>query len=498
MVAQTGADSPNGAEPQVGAVLDQRYRLTELLRAGRTARTFLAERISDGRELIVKVVAIADPSDEEMGRLRREAAIGAILSHPRIATPIAVLRAPSGAPFLVYERPPGEELGALQKRVGRLGTEAVRAIVAQACDAIHAAHVEGVVHGDLRPATLLVDGEGAATRTLVIDYGIARLREARRPGASATSIASPALIGMASYMAPEQAHGLKAEAPSDQFALAAMAYELLMGKGPFGVGPTVAVLSRVLHADPPPMAGVAHALERVVLRGLAKSPNDRFPTVKAFGEAFEEAASTGAATRGGVSRTAPTAIHQTVLKTPEKYIETQVVPLPVVDFADEIPRNRPVALWGVLVGAAIFAALGIGVMLGGHGAPPPAVRPVVAPVASSPAAPAKIPNATVRIEFHLEPAGARVRVDGRPITPPVFRLPRSDSPLRVVAVAEGYLPAERQLVPSEDQVIVIRLTSSSAPQGSRPKAIPQRKPPSPNAPAPAARRGDTDLRDPFN
>lgn len=482
-----------GAEPKVGSILDERYRLTELLRDGRTARSFLAERLADGRALIVKVVAIADPSDEEMARLRREAAVGAILSHPRIATPIAVLRTQAGAPFLVYERPPGEELGAVQKRLGKLPLEAVRRIVAQLADAVHAAHSEGVVHGDLRPATVLVEGEGGAAEALVIDYGIARLREARRPGASASSIASPALIGMAAYMAPEQAHGQKAEAPSDQFALAAMSYEMLTGVGPFGGGPTVAVLSRVLHADPPPMAGVSGAIERVVLRGLAKRPADRFPSTKDFGDAFEEAVAAGAAVRG-VSRSAPTVALAAIRKSPEQYIETQVVALPPREAEDEIPRNRPLALWVAMGVAAVLGALGIGIVVGRRGAPPEALPVAVAPVEKP--TPEQV---TVRIELDVEPAGARVRIDDRQVTPPVVRLARGDVAHRMVVDADGYLPAMREIIPSEDQVVVVHLTTANAPSAARPRPN-SRKVNAPSVPASTAvaTPKTSDLRDPFN
>ncbi|MSP63566.1 MAG: serine/threonine protein kinase [Myxococcales bacterium] len=516
----TVAQMVEGGAPLVGAVLDGRYRLTDLVREGRTAATYHATHVQHGRSLFVKVLGISDPSDEEMGRLRRDASVGVEIAHPGIATPIAVLRTEGGAPFLVYENSGAEELATRLKRVARLSPEEVAAIVTQVASAVGAAHRVAVVHGDLRPGTLLVDGGGAATKVLVIDFGIAGLREGRRPGASQSSMISPALSGLASYMAPEQAHGKRAGPATDQFALAAIAFEMLAGQGAFGSGSAVAILARVLHADPPPMIGVPRDAEGVVLRALAKLPSARYPTIVAFAEALA-AACADSSLRGDSGMT-PTVPVMQLLHAPQSTIPTarltihHVVPpaargpapaprIPAAaprsvgraspspyDSFDDLPARgsgRTIAAW-VAAGLGLVAMLALGVHLGQRRGGAPATGTANRPAAVPPGGETE---SMVRVEIDVDPPYARVRIDDKQVSPPLVMVRRSSAPSRVVIDAAGHLPSTREVVPDRDQRLVVRLTSTSAPNLA-PRPRPGRKPEATTPPAATPLR---DLRDPF-
>jgi serine/threonine-protein kinase len=480
------------ADALLGVVLDSRYRLTSVLRTGTTANSYLASRVVDGSPLVVKVLATHDPTEKELQRLRTEAAIGARLSHPAIATPIAVLRTRDGAPFLVYEPPRGEELSQRLKRNGKLSIDEAREFVAQAGDALAAAHKSGVVHGDLRPGSFYVDGDGRSLRVQLIDFGIARLRESRVRTGPSESTNTPAIIGAVSYMSPEQALGTASDVASDQFSFAVVIYEALTGKQPFGTGSSIAILSRVMHAQPPPAVGIPRDLEKVILRGLAKKPRDRFPSVTAFCEAFASAVGAASPTLppAGI-RPPPPSRRETVLQ----YGGVRIAPVP--------RRKRPTAKW-VAAGCALAAALGSGILLGRHWSSPPTIVAVPIPVVES-AAPPKAdspdPN-TVGLQIEVQPVTARVRINDRQVSPPSVRVPRATDPLSIVVDAEGYLPKTIELVPDGDQRLVVHLVSTAAPTLADPPRPPPAFRPRPvsDHPTPVQRPPEghiSDLRDPF-
>ena len=177
---------------------------------------------------------------------------------------------------------PGEPLSAILQRDGALGTERTLAIVAQAAHALHAAHIRGVVHRDVKPANLMVTPEG---RVKVTDFGIAR------PTDHEPLTMTGQVMGTAHYLAPELARGLDASALSDVYALGVVAYECLAGHRPFEGENQVLVATAHLNQQPPPLPGtVPPEVIRVVGAAMEKEPQARIPSAEVLADALDKLA----------------------------------------------------------------------------------------------------------------------------------------------------------------------------------------------------------------
>jgi serine/threonine-protein kinase len=263
----------------------------------------------------------------------------------------------------------GQELAAVMIPGRGLALERVNALVAQATSGLAAAHAVGVVHRDLKPANLFLETIAGSEQEMVriLDFGISKVRDTQ----TVTNVSM--LIGTPQYMSPEQATGGQVDARSDQFALAALVYEMLTGHAAFAAedpsagDATPAVLFRVVHQDPPSFATFRlhlPAVETVLKRALAKKRDDRFPDVNALGKAFDEAArrdarSLPAALRGTVALPGTAASVQHEWAGPDTLRaaagETRVLPTPALGSRSRAPR-RP---------AMVATAMAMGVVLGG-------------------------------------------------------------------------------------------------------------------------------------
>jgi hypothetical protein len=256
-----------------GQTLDGRYQLGSLLGVGGMARVYLASDRLLERQVAVKVLSppyAQDPVFVE--RFRREARSAASLSHPNI---VAVFDSGSdaGLHYLVMEYVPGQSLAQLLTRQGRLTPRRAAELAVEVCAALAAAHAQGLVHRDVKPANVLVGDDG---RVKVTDFGIVKA------AATASLTGTGTVLGTAAYLSPEQAQGGPVDARSDLYGLGCVLYELVCGSPPFGSGadgPPVAVATRHLHQPPAPPSAhnpqVDPALDAVVLTALAKDPARR-------------------------------------------------------------------------------------------------------------------------------------------------------------------------------------------------------------------------------
>jgi serine/threonine-protein kinase len=219
------------------------------------------------RRVALKVMR-PDPGHEDLFalRFRDEALHAAALNHTNIAT-LYDYGEDDGATFLVMELVDGKPLSVLIRENGPLPAEQVRSIVGQCALALGVAHQAKVVHRDVKPANILVRGDGLVKLT---DFGIARAVDA------SGHTRAGELLGTPSYISPEQALGRPATGASDLYSLGVVAHEMLCGAKPFDKPTPIATALSHLHESPPPLPqDVPEDLAGVVDDLLAKDPQDR-------------------------------------------------------------------------------------------------------------------------------------------------------------------------------------------------------------------------------
>lgn len=275
-----------GPVDPVAIALPSRYRLVRALGSGGMATVHLAEDALTGRQVAVKVLRHDLAGAVAIERFLLEVRVTQELRHPHVI-PLLDAGAVDGIPYLVMPYVAGVTLQQRLRRERQLPLpEAVR-IVRAVSGALTLAHAHGFLHRDVKPANVLLDGE----QVFLTDFGIAR---AIQRSATDQLTLSGISIGTAGYMSPEQATGDPTlDGRADQYALACVAYEMLAGEPPF-TGPTGReVIAKQLSLVPPSVRVIRPALpeavDAVLHRALEKVPADRYPTVQAFEEAFEEA-----------------------------------------------------------------------------------------------------------------------------------------------------------------------------------------------------------------
>ncbi|MBA3257915.1 MAG: protein kinase, partial [Gemmatimonadales bacterium] len=217
------------------------FEIGRELGRGGMAAVFLAHEISLDRKVAIKVMSPGLLLGEGMiDRFRREAITIAQLHHPNIVSVYSVRQA-EGLHFFIMRYVQGRSLEQVIQQTRKLPLPMVRSIVYQVGSALTYAHRSRVIHRDIKPANILIDGDGNA---VVTDFGIAKAAE------SPTQTITGALVGTPAYMSPEQCAGAEVSGASDQYALGAVAYEMLAGAPPFS-GSTLTVMQA--HVERPPL-----------------------------------------------------------------------------------------------------------------------------------------------------------------------------------------------------------------------------------------------------
>ena len=257
------------------------YRIIEPLGRGGMASVYKVYEAALDRYVALKVLPGEFLHDETFAeRFKREAKVVARLEHPNII-PIHAFGIESGIPWMAMRLISGGALSSLL-RGGRLTHERIITILRGAADALDYAHGKGVVHRDVKPQNILLD---EAERVYLADFGIAKMVEG-----SGALTQTGMITGTPQYMAPEQATGQSVDQRVDTYALGVVAYEMLTGRVPFAADTPVAVLMKhVTEPMPiPPPSAVPEPLVRALLKGLAKKPEERWPTAGAFVLALEQ------------------------------------------------------------------------------------------------------------------------------------------------------------------------------------------------------------------
>ena len=282
----------------VGEVLSDRYELEELVGTGGMSSVFRAhDRLLD-RKVALKVLHEQYTEDAEyVERFRREARAVAALSHPNIVTVID-RGEHAGRQFIVFEYVDGENLKQMMGRRGPAPVATALELAMQISRGLSFAHQRGLIHRDVKPQNILMNGDGQAK---VTDFGIARSLDVQH-GMTQTGT----VLGTSDYIAPEQAQGQRVDEHTDVYSLGVVLYELLKDEVPFPGENFVAVAMRHINEAPPAIRDtrpdVSPRLEAAVHRAMAKRPEDRFQTMADFCRELEACL---AEAQGGVTTAVP-------------------------------------------------------------------------------------------------------------------------------------------------------------------------------------------------
>jgi serine/threonine-protein kinase len=265
-------------DPLIGSVLDGRYRIERKLGTGGMASVYLAEDQELGRRVAIKLLDERHAQDDQfVERFRREAESAAGLSHPNVVS-IYDRGEAEGTYYIAMEYLEGKTLKELLVSRGPTPVRVAIDYTRQILSALDFAHRHGIVHRDIKPHNVVVAPDG---RLKVTDFGIAR-------SGSSQMTEAGSIIGTAQYLSPEQAQGKPVHPSSDLYSVGVVLYEMLTGTVPFTGDTALEIAMKHLNAVPeppseerPPGIGeVPHELDMVVLRALAKDPEDRYQTAR--------------------------------------------------------------------------------------------------------------------------------------------------------------------------------------------------------------------------
>ncbi|HEY7208597.1 MAG TPA: Stk1 family PASTA domain-containing Ser/Thr kinase [Gaiellaceae bacterium] len=259
----------------IGSLFDGRYKIVRRLGSGGMANVYLAEDQELGRRVAIKILNDRHAHDDQfVERFRREAKNAAGLSHPNVVA-IYDRGEAEGTYYIAMEYLEGRSLKELIVSRGPAPIPVAIDYARQILAALRFAHRNGIVHRDIKPHNVLVDGEG---RVKVTDFGIARA------GAASQMTEAGSIVGTAQYLSPEQAKGTAVDQRSDIYSLGIVLHELLTGGVPFtGETPVEIAMKHISETPEPPSerrSDVPHDLDLVVIRALAKDPADRYQSAE--------------------------------------------------------------------------------------------------------------------------------------------------------------------------------------------------------------------------
>jgi len=272
----------------INTLFDGRYRIVRKLGSGGMANVYLAEDEDLGRRVAIKILNDRYANDDLfIERFRREAKSAAGLSHPNIVS-IYDRGEAEGTYYIAMEVIEGRSLKELILTRGALPVDTAIGYAKQLLEALRFAHRHGIIHRDIKPHNVLVSADqhvkANEPRLKVADFGIAR------HGASQMTEAG-SIMGTAQYLSPEQARGAPVTAASDLYSAGVVLYEMLTGKVPFTGDSAIEIAMKHVNELPRPpsklRAEIPPELDQIVLRALAKEPEDRYQTAEEFIEDLE-------------------------------------------------------------------------------------------------------------------------------------------------------------------------------------------------------------------
>ena len=350
------------SDTMIGRTFDKRYVIKRKLGSGGMAVVYLAEDQELGRPVALKLLDDRHASDEQfVERFRREAQSAAGLNHPNIVSIFDRGHA-AGTYYIAMEYLDGRTLKELLVRNGPTPVPIAIDYARQILGALSFAHRNGIVHRDIKPHNIIVGSDG---RLKVTDFGIAR------SGASQMTEAG-SIVGTAQYLSPEQARGAPVDPRSDLYSLGIVLYEMLTGSVPFTGDTPVEIAMKHLSQVPEPPSTlrpeVPHDLDAVVMRSLAKAPEQRYDSAEEMDADLARVArgvSVSRETEDAMTQVlsgAGVATAQTMVQRPRTAVAPPPVP-PVYrspgyyDY-EEPPGRRSIWPWVLAVGLILAGAAG--------------------------------------------------------------------------------------------------------------------------------------------
>ena len=263
----------------IGTVLHDRWRILSELGRGGMGEVYLAEHVVLGRKEALKILMAQVAKDPEfVRRFRREARAVNRLRHPNIISVYDFGQLPDGRFYLSMEYAEGQNLYHVLRKTGRFDVPRALHFLGQLAYAVHHAHSRGVVHRDLKPGNLIICGEDETLK--VLDFGMAKIVAADHAESVALSTGN-VIWGTAKYMSPERVTGTGNDPRTDLYAIGCIAFEILVGTPPFTGTPNEMLRAHIQQTPATPSSRreeIPPELDAVILRCLAKKPDDRYPS----------------------------------------------------------------------------------------------------------------------------------------------------------------------------------------------------------------------------
>ena len=272
----------SGEELREGTVLAGRYEILKLLGQGGMGAVYKARDLELDRMVALKLIRPQLAKNPDiLRRFKQELILARQVTHKNVIR-IFDLGQSDGVKFITMDFVEGQDLRHLLLEKGKFPPQEAARLMLQICRALEAAHGEGVIHRDLKPHNIMLDGSG---RAYVMDFGIAR--SAYLPGMTQTGV----LVGTPEYMSPEQARGEKLTERSDLFSLGVIFYELLSGESPYPADAPLATLWKRLQEKPKPPIEVnpeiPKILNDIVMKALEMEPENRWASAREMAEQLE-------------------------------------------------------------------------------------------------------------------------------------------------------------------------------------------------------------------
>ena len=280
----------------VGQVLEGRYRIVKKLGEGGMSFVYLAHDVSSDTRYAIKILSPALSQDANaMARLRREASLGMRLEHPNVCHIVRLGETEDNLVYVVMPYVAGDILADRTHRAGHISLEETARWVTEIASGLHLAHELKIVHRDLKPENIMIaKGSDGIDHAVVMDFGLAKEKKAGAELAKLT--ATGIILGTPEFMSPEQLRGKPLDGRTDIYSLALMTYEMLTGKLPFEGRTQQEMMIARLRAEPTPIRtkrpdlNFPEAVEKTLLKGMARSADDRHATAPEFAREFAEAA----------------------------------------------------------------------------------------------------------------------------------------------------------------------------------------------------------------